>query len=107
MAGKIDLDKVKAAATALGVLNGHEFDFLKTYLAMTWGKRAAKELDQITPSDSAAAPEPEKKRRGPDKRGHYKCGKCTKVLPTKRGRAIHEASHETLDTTQLPLTGVK
>ena len=92
MAGKIDLDKVKAAATALGILNGYEFDFLKTYLAMTWGKRAAKELDQLTaPAADANTEKPE--RRGPDQRGHYKCKHCGKILPTKRGRGIHEKMH--------------
>lgn len=29
--------------------------------------------------------------RGPDPRGRYACAACKKVLPTKRGRSLHEA----------------
>jgi len=81
----IDLDKVKAAAEALGKLNGQEADFLKTYLLMS---KRDKSLGVVTA-------EPEKPAvRGPDKRGHYKCRYCGKILPTKRGRSIHEKRHD-------------
>ncbi len=30
-------------------------------------------------------------RRGPDKRGHYKCSACKRVFPTRRGRNVHQA----------------
>ena len=81
----IDLDKVKAAAEALGKLNQHEADFLKTYLLMSERHQSLR----------AVTTEPEKPAvRGPDKRGHYKCRYCGKILPTKRGRSIHEKRHD-------------
>ena len=95
----LNADKIRAAVRAYRALN--EDEQASFWIAVEVGG-GHKLFDAAT----APAAKP-KKRRGPDKRGHYKCGKCTKVLPTKRGRAIHEASHETLDTTQLPLTGVK
>ena len=98
MADKIDLEKVKAAAEAMGRLNRAETEFLKTYLAAVG--RAA--IEAPAPAQAARR----SSKRGPDKRGHYKCRKCMKVLPTKRGRGIHEASHETLDRAQLPLPEV-
>jgi hypothetical protein len=81
----IDLDKVKAAAEALGKLNVQEADFLKTYLLMSERHQS---LGVITA-------EPVKsERRGPDPRGRYKCSVCDKILPTKRGRGIHEKRHK-------------
>lgn len=83
----IDLEKVKAAAEALGKLNGQEADFLKTYLLMS---KRDKSLGVVT-----AEPEkPEGRKLGPDPRGHYKCRYCGKILPTKRGRSIHEKRHD-------------
>lgn len=84
----IDLDKVKAAAEALGKLNGHERDFLKTYLLMSGRTKSTEVVGAEPPAKGATA------KRGPDKRGHYKCRYCAKVLPTKRGRGIHEKMHD-------------
>lgn len=83
----IDLDKVKLAAEAILKLNGHERDFLKTYLLMSGH---TKSLEVVR----ATRPAPEKPERKHDPRGHYKCKHCGKILPTKRGRAIHERGHE-------------
>lgn len=79
----IDLAKVKAAAEALGRLNRGETEFLKTYLAA---------LGRPVVEAPATGGKPAGRR--PDKRGHYKCGVCGKVLPTKRGRGIHENVHK-------------
>jgi hypothetical protein len=83
----IDLDKVKAAAEALGKLNQHEADFLKTYLLMS-------ERHQSLRAVTTEPEKPEGRKLGPDPRGRYKCSLCDKVLPTKRGRGIHEKMHE-------------
>jgi hypothetical protein len=82
----IDLDKVKAAAEALGKLNKVEMDFLKAYLVMAGKSNIATEF--------AGTAEPDSHKRGPDPRGRYKCRYCEKVLPTKRGRGIHEKMHD-------------
>lgn len=84
MAGSIDLVKVKEASEALAKLNRTEVEFLKTYLVMSGRKAAA----------DAIEPEAKKPERKHDPRGHYKCKHCGKILPTKRGRAIHERGHE-------------
>lgn len=86
----IDLENVKAAADALGKLNGHEREFLKTYLLMSGRKASAEVLPGL---EHPKQPEGRGGSR-PDPRGRYKCGYCDKVLPTKRGRKIHEKMHE-------------
>ena len=86
----IDLDKVKAAAEALGKLNKVEMDLLKAFVQMSWGTGAAKNVAAL----SGEPTEPDTRTRGPDPRGRYRCRYCEKVLPTKRGRGIHEAAHE-------------
>lgn len=96
---KLNADKVREAVRAYRAMNEDEQAAFWIAIEVGGGHKL---FDPVEPT-----PSKRKAARGPDKRGHYKCGKCTKVLPTKRGRAIHEASHETLDTTQLPLTGVK
>jgi hypothetical protein len=93
----IDLDKVKAAAEALGKLNRSEMEFLKTYAQMSWGKRAGDDVAAISPAPvnpQITDAVTQARRRGPDPRGHYKCRYCGKILPTRRGRKIHEAAHD-------------
>lgn len=86
----IDLDNVKSAAEALKRLNDDEFKFLKTYLSLTWRVP----VDTVLPGlEHPKQPEGRGGSR-PDPRGRYKCGYCDKVLPTKRGRKIHEKMHE-------------
>ena len=46
-------------------------------------------FESVTSLDSVASPTPV--RRGPDKRGHYKCSACKRVFPTRRGRNVHQA----------------
>lgn len=96
----IDLDKVKAAAEALGKLNKVEMEFLKAYTQMSSGKRASNDVAVL------GGAEPTGRKLGPDPRGRYKCSLCDKILPTKRGRAIHEKRHDR-ETAPQPKPEVK
>lgn len=85
---KMDLAKVKTASDAIGALNDTEFEFLLSVLEIT-GRKGLGEAQRGQPPAEPAA-----RRRGPDPRGRYKCRYCDKVLPTKRGRGIHENAHD-------------
>lgn len=85
----IDLDRIKTAATALMELSRSEYEFLQTYLAASYGKRAGRGLDKLNIPLRGDKPE-----RVPDPRGRFKCSICDKILPTKRGRALHENMHD-------------
>lgn len=87
----VNKDKVMAAVRAIAALNEQEFEFLALYMSL--GAEAKVPLRQ---AEAKPEPQPEEKSRsrGPDPRGRFRCSLCGKVLPTKRGRTIHEKMHE-------------
>lgn len=101
MVGQIDLDKVKLAAEALGKLNSTESAFLKAYLTLRGSQQPAEGMPAGIfpalvepagePAKETAQSKPRRARRGPDKRGHFRCPKCQRTFPTLRGQRIHGA----------------
>lgn len=86
----INWQKVREAARTMLTLNAGETEALFNLVASVNETRD-------TPKRTAGTPKPEAPTR-PDPRGRYKCSLCDKVLPTKRGRGIHEARvHKTGD----------
>lgn len=92
--GKIDLEGAERIVSAietldilLSVMSPEELD-----VAIAVAKRARSTAVSVKPESAAAEkPEPTGHKTGPDKRGHFTCPKCRKVLPTKRGRNVHES----------------
>ena len=79
----INWQKVREAARTILTLNAGETEALFNLVASV--------------NETRDTPKPEAPTR-PDPRGRYKCSLCDKVLPTKRGRGIHEARvHKTGD----------
>jgi hypothetical protein len=56
-----------------------------------WKKMTAEEREIFALFLDKESDEEAKPARGHDARGRYSCGKCRKVLPTKRGRGIHQS----------------
>jgi len=101
---EIDLMRVKTAADAVRALNAGEREFLAAYLRVTTPEAAAVLAASPTaPAVAVAAP-----AHRPDPRGHYKCAVCGKVLPTRRGRSVHQSqAHPEERPAQLKLTPPK